>query len=100
MFSEKIFKAYDIRGEFGKDFDASFAKKLGGVLVGYLGAKKLVISRDTRSSSGDIAKEVIDGIVSAGCDIIDLGTTSAPLFYFGVINEGADGGVMVTSSHL
>ena len=100
MFSEKIFKAYDIRGEFGKDFDASFAKKLGGVLVEYLGAKKLVVSRDTRSSSGDIAKEIIDGVVSSGCDIIDLGTTSAPLFYFGVINEGADGGVMVTASHL
>ena len=78
MFSEKIFKAYDIRGEFGKDFDKEFAKKLGNVLANHLGAKKLVISRDTRSSSGDIAKEVIDGIVSAGCDIIDLGTACDP----------------------
>jgi len=100
MFKEEIFKAYDIRGEYGKDFDADFAKKLGSVLAVHLGAKKLVISRDTRPTSEGIAKEIIGGMVSVGCDVIDLGTTSTPMFYFGVINENADGGVMVTASHL
>src|SRR3989338_6339322 len=100
MFSEKIFKAYDIRGEYGRDFDTHFAKKLGGVLVKHLNAKKLVVSRDMRPTSEALVQEVTAGAVSAGCDVIDLGTTSTPLFYFGVINEGADGGVMVTASHL
>jgi len=100
MFSEKIFKAYDIRGEYGRDFDTHFAKKLGGVLVKHLNAKKLVVSRDMRPTSEALVQEVTAGAVSAGCDVIDLGTTSTPLFYFGVINENADGGIMVTASHL
>jgi len=100
MFKEDIFKAYDIRGEYGKDFDNEFAKKLGSVLVKYLGAKKIVIARDMRESSGELAKEVIEGITSMGCDVVDIGSTSTPLYYFGVISESADGGIMITASHL
>jgi len=100
MFKKDIFKAYDIRGEFGVDFDSDFAKQLGEVFVEHLGAKKLVVARDMRESSTDLARDLIDGIVSRGCDVIDIGVSSTPLFYFGVINESADGGIMITASHL
>lgn len=100
MFNESIFKAYDIRGEYGKDFDDDFAKKLGAVVAKHLGAKKLVIARDMRPSSDNLRKQIVEGITSVGCDVIDIGQTSTPLFYYGVINEEADGGIMVTASHL
>jgi len=95
-----IFRAYDIRGRYGEEFDNEFARKLGMVLVKYLGAKKIVISRDARASSGELAEHVAEGITSAGCDVIDIGPTSTPLFYFGVISDKADGGIMITASHL
>src|SRR3989344_8161873 len=100
MFSEKIFKAYDIRGEFGKDFDKEFAKKLGNVLANHLRAKKIVVARDARPSSTEISQAVIAGVTSFGADVVDVGVVSTPLFYFGALNEKADGGVMITASHL
>ena len=95
-----IFRAYDIRGKYGEEFDNEFARKLGMVLAKYLSAKKIVISRDARASSKELAEHVSEGIISAGCDAIDIGPTSTPLFYFGVIDEKSDGGIMVTASHL
>jgi len=100
MFNEKIFKAYDIRGEYGKDFDDDFAKKLGGALSSHVNAKKMVVARDSRPSSEKLSREVMEGIVSAGASVINIGMASTPLFYFGVISKGADGGIMVTASHL
>jgi len=100
MHKEKIFKAYDIRGEYGTEFDDEFAKKLGTVLAEHLDAEKIVVSRDIRESSAALAEKVIEGIASMGVDVADIGVTSTPLFYFGVISEAADGGVMVTASHL
>ncbi|MEX0870026.1 MAG: hypothetical protein WDZ39_01185 [Candidatus Spechtbacterales bacterium] len=98
--NESIFKAYDIRGKYGEEFDNDFAYKLGSVLAIYLGAKNIVISRDMRPSSAELAKHVVAGVISTGCNVIDIGPSSTPLFYFGVINEKADGGVMITASHL
>lgn len=100
MFNETIFKAYDIRGEYEKDFDDDFAKKLGAVVAKHLGAKKLVVARDMRLSSESLREKIVEGITSTGCNVIDIGQTSTPLFYYGVISEGTDGGVMVTASHL
>lgn len=100
MFDESIFRAYDIRGEYEKDFDDDFAKKLGAVVTKHLDAKKLVVARDMRPSSDNLRKQIVEGIISTGCDVIDIGQTSTPLFYYGVISEEADGGIMVTASHL
>jgi len=100
MFNESIFKAYDIRGEYRKDFDDDFAKKLGAVVAKHLDAKKLVVARDMRPSSKNLRKQIVEGIISTGCDVIDIGEASTPLFYHGVISEEVDGGIMVTASHL
>jgi len=98
--NKSIFKAYDIRGIYGEEFDNDFAHKLGMVIATYLKAKKLIVSRDMRPSSDELSKHLIDGIISTGCDVIDMGSTSTPLFYFGVISENTDGGIMITASHL
>ena len=50
MFKEEIFKAYDIRGEYGKDFDDEFAYKLGFVVAKHLGARNFIVARDIRPS--------------------------------------------------
>jgi len=100
IFNPDIFREYDIRGIYGAEFDDEFAHQLGVVLVDFLKANKIVIAHDMRNTSATIANKLIEGITKSGCEVVNIGVTSTPLFYFGVINEQADGGVMVTASHL
>jgi phosphomannomutase len=98
-FAPEIFKAYDIRGVYGEDFDAGFAQQLGNRFAGSVRAGTLVIGRDARASSDDLAYAVIDGAVHAGAQVIDIGEVSTPQFYWAVGSCGAAGGIMVTASH-
>lgn len=95
-----IFKSYDIRGIYGLDFNEEFAFGLGQALVKFLNGGKIAISRDLRASSVVLKEQFIEGVRSSGTDILDLGVTSTPLFYWAAQKVGAQGGVMVTASHL
>jgi len=98
-FNPEIFRDYDIRGVYGKDFDASFAFQLGGAFVRYLNRKKFLVARDGRDFSQALAESLIEGITSAGGDVEYIGLASLPFFYFVLEKLGVDGGVMVTASH-
>lgn len=95
-----IFRAYDVRGIYPEEINEDAAFRIGGALVRYLGAKNLVVGEDARISSPSLSKAVIGGITSAGCDITYLGICTTPLFYFSVNRLRADGGIMVTGSHM
>lgn len=94
-----IFRAYDIRGVYEKDFDAAFAFRLGNALAVSWGAKHLVVGRDGRSSSQELAEQVIAGAQAAGASVTWIRQCSAPVFYYAVDASGAGGGIMVTASH-
>ncbi|MDD3085446.1 MAG: phosphomannomutase, partial [Candidatus ainarchaeum sp.] len=109
MISSSIFKAYDIRGIYKKDFDEQMAYNLG---FAYIKLKKkdvkktktnykfkIVVGADMRLSSPIIKKYLMKGLTDAGADIIDIGTVSTPTFYFAVANYKYDGGIMVSASH-
>lgn len=99
IFNPEIFRAYDIRGIYGQDFDDDFAFQLGAVLVRYLNRKSFLIAHDDRIFSGNLAESVARGIVSAGGDVEFLGLVTTPFFNFVFKKLGANGGVMVTASH-
>ena len=104
MFNDKIFREYDIRGIAGKDIDGDFAFLLGKAFAEYLkrtnpGAKQVSVGRDGRLSSETLAAQVIQGIISAGIDVIDIGLCPTPLQYFSIYHLDLDGGIMVTGSH-
>ena len=98
-FNPEIFRDYDIRGIYGKDFDAGFAFQLGGAFVRYLNRKKFLVARDGRDFSQTLAESLIEGITSTGGDVEYIGLSSLPFFYFILDRLGVDGGVMVTASH-
>jgi phosphomannomutase len=98
-FSEGIFKAYDIRGVFGKEFGAEFAYALGRSFVSFLTARTVVVGCDARKSSPALFKELVRGITDQGANVIDIGLCSTPMFYFAVAKYKYDGGIMVTASH-
>ena len=94
-----IYKAYDIRGIYGKDLTEEIAEKIGKALVTFLQAKSIVVGRDMRPHSRGLFEALAKGITSLGCDVIDLGMCSTPMSYHanGVLKS--DGSVMITASH-
>jgi phosphomannomutase len=101
-----IFKAYDVRGIYGKDLDETIARKVGRVFRAALdqsdfahGGERVVVSRDMRPSSVPLAAALIEGLTASGLDVIDIGLASTPMNYFAIGHLGTAGGVQVTASH-
>ncbi len=82
MTSLTCFKAYDIRGRLGVDLDAGIARRIGAAFAHALGASRVVVGRDCRASSEELMQAVVDGLVSAGAEVIDLGLCGTEEMYF------------------
>ena len=93
------FKAYDIRGQIPDQLNADIAFRIGNATVEYLNAKTMVIGRDIRLTSDELADAVAKGITDAGADVIDIGLCGTECVYFATGNLQADGGIMITASH-
>jgi len=94
-----IFKAYDIRGLYPDQLDEALATRIGLAAGRFFKGKVIVVGRDMRSSGPALARAVIDGLTSAGKDVIDIGAVTSPMVTFAVAHFGYDGGIMVTASH-
>lgn len=100
--NSQIFREYDIRGLVGKDLNEEVVEAIGRGFGTYLqkkSGKKVIIGRDNRLSSEKFSNALKEGILSTGCDILDVGLVPTPVFYFSIINLNGDGGMMVTGSH-
>ena len=93
------FEAYDIRGRLGVDLDASIAYRIGRAFAQVLGAQRVVLGRDCRQSSPELAAAVAQALVDEGVEVLDLGLSGTEEMYFATSHFGADGGVCVTASH-
>ncbi len=94
-----IFKSYDIRGIYGREWDGGTARAIGLCLPGLLGAREIVMGRDARLSSPEIFHALSDGVRDAGGSVADIGLCDTPAMYFATANYGFDAGVMITASH-
>ncbi|MBL8860632.1 MAG: phosphomannomutase/phosphoglucomutase [Planctomycetes bacterium] len=94
-----IFKAYDIRGVVPTELDAALARRIGDAFARFLAARRLVVGRDMRTHSPQIAAAVIEGMRDAGADVVDIGLASTPMAYFAIGSIDCDGGLNVTASH-
>lgn len=97
-----IFRQYDIRGVVGQDLDEEVANTLGKAFGSFAiksGEKKVVAGSDNRSSSPALKKSMIEGLLSTGCDVVDIGTVITPIFYYSRILYDINPGIMVTASH-
>jgi phosphomannomutase len=93
------FKAYDIRGRLGIDLDENVTYRIGSAFAVTLEAKRVVLGRDVRSSSEQLADSVAQGLIDHGCEVLDLGLSGTEEMYFATTHFGADGGICVTASH-
>ena len=93
------FKAYDVRGELGVNFDASIAYRIGRAVARHFKAKKIVVGRDARESSPVLVEALSRGIMDEGAQVLDLGLAGTEEMYWAVTHFGACAGVEVTASH-
>jgi len=94
-----IFKVYDIRGIYPDGLNEDMAFQIGGAFVKHTGAKKVVVGRDARNSSPQLADSIIKGLVAQNADVTDIGQIATDCLYFSLIKYGYEAGVMVTASH-
>jgi phosphomannomutase len=95
---EKIFKAYDIRGVYPDELDGDVARRIGAAFVRFVGAERIALGRDMRSSSTELAAAFADGAVAAGAEVADLGLVSTDALYFASGRLDVPG-AMFTASH-
>jgi len=101
-----IFKAYDVRGIYPSEINEQVARSIGQAFRNVLddediahGGETVVVSRDMRPSSSPLADALIDGLVTAGLDVVDIGLATTPMNYYAIGRLRAAGGVQVTASH-
>lgn len=98
----QIFREYDIRAVVGKELTLEEVTILGKAMGTYLGRKgqrKISLARDGRNSSAPFRDHVLKGLLSSGCEVIDIGVGPTPLLYFSIRQLKTDGGIMITASH-
>jgi phosphomannomutase/phosphoglucomutase len=97
-----IFRAYDIRGIVGQTLTEQSVNRIGralGTMAVKLGEKAMVVARDGRLSGVLLANALSSGILSTGCDVIDIGMVPTPLLYYSTFVLQTTSGVMLTGSH-
>jgi phosphomannomutase len=93
-----IFKAYDIRGIYPTELDDAVAADIGSAFAQFTEAPLVVVGRDMRVSSPELAAAFIGGVTAAGTSVTDVGMVSTDALYFasGVLDAP---GAMFTASH-
>ena len=97
--SLSCFKAYDVRGELGVNFDAEICHRIGRAFACTLGTQTVVVGRDARATSLDLANSLCEGLIAEGSVVLDIGLAGTEEMYWATSFFEADGGIEVTASH-
>lgn len=94
-----IFKAYDIRGVFGIDFQPTDFYQIAQAFADRFQPKIVALGHDVRESSPQLFQQVAEGLVDSGVEILNLGQISTDMLYFAVVHYQTDGGIIISASH-
>ncbi len=100
----KLFGTFGVRGIANEKITPEFALKMGmafGTVLKREGRERplVVIGRDTRVSGEMLKDALISGLLSVGCDVIDVGIAPTPAIQWATDHFKADGGAVITASH-
>lgn len=94
---KRLFGTFGVRRTANDVLTPEFASRLAAS-YGSLIKGKVAIGGDTRTTTPMIKHAIIAGLMSSGCDVIDLGILPTPAVQYAVRNY-YDGGIIVTASH-
>ncbi len=99
---DSIFRAYDIRGIVDKTLTKEIIYDIGRALGTQIKAqdgKTVVVAWDGRISSPALAEALIQGIITTGLNVLNIGMVPTPVLYFVAKHTEGRSGVMITGSH-
>ena len=104
MSQNLIVSVSGMRGVVGEDLTPELvvrhAAALGAWAAGRSsGPASVVLGRDARTSGSMFARAAEAGLMSVGCEVIDLGIVPTPTVQLAVEHHGADAGLILTASH-
>jgi phosphomannomutase / phosphoglucomutase len=98
-----IFRQYDIRGIVDRDLTTEAARAVGLAYAANMAergiAGAVAVGRDNRPSGPALQKALVDGLTSAGVDVVDIGVVPTPLNYWALHHLPVAGGIQITGSH-
>ena len=98
-----IFRQYDIRGIVDRDLTIEAATAIGRAYATHLrnnGVTGTVsVGRDNRPSGGALRDALVEGLTSAGANVVDIGVVPTPLLYWSLHHLPVVGGIQITGSH-
>ena len=99
----KLFGTNGIRGVINEDMNSELALGIGLAWGTYLKKTafkpQVAIGTDARISSYMIKSAIISGLLSSGCDVVDIGRIPTPTLQYMVKTRNYDSGVIITASH-
>lgn len=88
------------RGIIDESFSSEEVLRLSQAFGSFMPEKAVIaIARDTRVTGEMLKLAAISGLLSAGCDVVDLDIVPTPTLQFYVRKMKIDGGIIVTASH-
>jgi len=100
--TQDIFRAYDIRGIVKTALTPDAVQQIGQAFASEAlsqNQKIVVIARDGRLSSPELAQRLSQGLRAGGCDVIDIGMVPTPVLYYATHKLKTGTGIMLTGSH-
>ena len=100
--NQNIFRAYDIRGIAYEDLSEEVVINLGKALGSESldrGISDFIIGRDGRLSSPQMFDWLSSGVLSTGCNVVDIGLVTSPMFYHSTYELSTSSGTVITGSH-
>ena len=76
-----------------------FSAAFGTVILKTAKSNKIVIGRDARPSGSWVSSLISTTLQNLGLDVVDLGLSTTPTVQMAVVDEAADGGIIITASH-
>jgi phosphomannomutase/phosphoglucomutase len=103
----EVFRKYDIRGTVegeNAQITPRLARLVGQAYGTYvqreLGIKQVFVGGDNRLSTPALKNAVIEGVLSTGLKVTDIGPVMTPTVYLASASNEHAGGIMITGSHL
>ena len=98
-YEPSIFRAYDMRGIYPSQMNEKVAYAAGQAFVSVTGARTVAVGRDVRSTGESLERALIQGVMDAGANVIEIGVISTEMMYYAAGMLDCDGGMTLTASH-
>jgi phosphomannomutase/phosphoglucomutase len=100
--NSEIFRAYDIRGIADETLTEDVIFHIGKAIGSHVlseGRTSILTARDGRISGPRLLDQFQKGVISTGCNVVDIGELPTPLLYYSTFKTNISDGVMLTGSH-